>query len=112
MSLEKAEQVEEAEQVSCAVQWVDGADAGRLQQGLQSSPQGEYSPQTLEENTHHRPLNRKFNFFVFLTCTITYLFNNLNHSNLGNTQTDGSTADLGVSATVSLPTFPCGQFQW
>lgn len=86
--------------VAKEVQAVDANDAKVIQQTLDSSRQGGYTPITAEEKAQHRNLNRKFDLFLVPFCALIYLFNGLDRSNLGNAQTDGFTNDLGMPASA------------
>jgi MFS family permease len=79
---------------------VDDATAKELQQTLERSRQGGYTPITVEEKAQHRALNRKLDLFLIPFCALIYLFNGLDRSNLGNAQTNGFTADLGIPASA------------
>lgn len=100
MSLEKANAVDEVEQIARAIQQVDTKTATHLQEELQTSKQGGYTPQDAEEKKHSRALNRKFDLYILPFCVLIYMFNGLDRSNLGNAQTDGFTADLHMSPTA------------
>lgn len=100
MSIEKADAADEVEQVARVVQQVDSKTATHLQEELQASKQGGYTPSDSEEKKHSRALNRKFDFFILPFCVIIYMFNGLDRSNLGNAQTDGFTMDLHMSPSA------------
>jgi len=82
------------------VREVDENDAKVIQQTLDTSRQGGYTPITAEEKAQHRNLNRKLDLFLVPFCALIYLFNGLDRSNLGNAQTDGFTKDLGMPASA------------
>jgi MFS family permease len=100
MSVEKANTVDEVEQVARIVQQVDDKAATHLREELQTSKQGGYTPESPEEKKHSRALNRKFDFCILPFCVMIYMFNGLDRSNLGNAQTDGFTSDLHMSPTA------------
>ncbi|KAJ6102308.1 MFS general substrate transporter [Penicillium sp. IBT 16267x] len=79
---------------------IDTSGAKEIQQELQSSHQGGYIPISAEEKAQHRALNRKLDLYLVPFCALIYLFNGLDRSNLGNAQTNGFTADLGMPATA------------
>jgi MFS family permease len=98
--LEDANQLPKSEYSTEGVSRIIESDPNALQEILQHSKQGGYVPQNAEERAHHRSLNRKFDFFVLPFCVLIYLFNGLDRSNLGNAQTNGFTADLGMPSTA------------
>jgi hypothetical protein len=89
-----------AAEVAKEIQSVNANEAKVIQQTLDRSQQGGYTPITAEEKAQHRNLNRKLDLFLVPFCALIYLFNGLDRSNLGNAQTDGFTNDLGMPASA------------
>jgi MFS family permease len=71
----------------------------RIEQPMQQEniPDG-YYPQTEEEKSLNRALNRKLDFFVLPFLSLLYLFNGLDRGNIGNAQTQGFATHIGATA--------------